>query len=170
MSCRSKWTNLSWRPVSCVRLPHTDQNLPICCLGFLSSSASFCLQNFWRQSWLWWKEIRVPTKIILQSHKFVEKPQIICRFYQHVKGSAEWAFGIVWGHAISSDLVNWHHEGVAISPTPNTYDEDGCWSGNTVIDTDGSPTILYTGIRYLQHGHQDLAGLASYNVLFCNWD
>ena len=36
---------------------------------------------------------------------------------------------------------------MALQPTPGSLDGQGCWSGNTVIDEDGTPTILYTGIR-----------------------
>jgi len=42
--------------------------------------------------------------------------------------------------------VDWEHEPIAISPTPNGYDADGCWSGNT-IEVDGVVTMLYTGVR-----------------------
>ena len=65
-----------------------------------------------------------------------------------MEGSSTWAFGIVWGHCVSSDLVSWRHKAIAIRPTPDSYDADGCWSGNTVIDNDGTPTILYTGVRW----------------------
>lgn len=59
----------------------------------------------------------------------------------------EWDFGIVWGHAVSRDLVHWEHLAHALLPTPGGTDADGCFSGCSVIDTDGTPTILYTGVR-----------------------
>ncbi|MEO5952325.1 MAG: glycoside hydrolase family 32 protein, partial [Chloroflexia bacterium] len=51
---------------------------------------------------------------------------------------------IHWGHATSTDLVHWTHLPVALSPTPDSPDADGCWSGCTV-NNDGVATILYTG-------------------------
>lgn len=50
----------------------------------------------------------------------------------------------LWGHAISRDLAHWEHLPVALAPTPGTADEDGCWSGCTVIDN-GVPTFVYSG-------------------------
>jgi len=69
-------------------------------------------------------------------------------FYQHLPGPcSEWAYGIVWGHASSKDLVHWRREHIALSPTPRSYDSAGCFSGCAVVDTNGSPTLLYTGVR-----------------------
>ncbi len=70
-----------------------------------------------------------------------------CRFYQHLTESCEWSFGIVWGHAISRDLVHWQHLPPALLPSPGGNDADGCFSGCCVVDSDGTPTILYTGVR-----------------------
>ncbi len=70
----------------------------------------------------------------------------VCRFYQHVPDSSEWQWGLVWGHAFSTDLVRWRHLPVALAPTPGTLDRDGCFSGCSVVDdATGLPTILYTG-------------------------
>lgn len=51
------------------------------------------------------------------------------RFYQHVPNSVEWAWGLVWGHAYSKDLVTWHHLPIALEPSQGGYDSDGCFSG-----------------------------------------
>ncbi len=72
---------------------------------------------------------------------------LVHRFYQHIINGCEWDFGIVWGHAASSDLVHWEHMPPALLPTPGGADADGCFSGCCIVDTDGTPIILYTGVR-----------------------
>lgn len=66
-------------------------------------------------------------------------------FYQY---NPEGAFHhrIHWGHALSSDLVHWQHLPVALTPTPDGPDADGCWSG-CLVDDHGVPTLIYTGMR-----------------------
>ena len=71
-------------------------------------------------------------------------------FYQH-NPAAPVHRDIHWGHAVSADLVHWEHLPVALAPQPGTPDADGCWSGCTVIADDGTPTILYTGLRGGRH-------------------
>lgn len=62
-------------------------------------------------------------------------------------GSAEWSFGLVWGHAVSKDLVTWEHLPTAVAPSQSFKDADGCFSGCAAVDMDGTPTLLYTGVR-----------------------
>lgn len=66
-------------------------------------------------------------------------------FYQYNPGGPMHGT-IHWGHAVSDDLVHWEDEPVALSPSPDGPDRDGCWSG-CAIDDDGIPTLLYTGGR-----------------------
>ena len=63
---------------------------------------------------------------------------------------------IHWGHAVSDDLVHWTDEPVALAPSPDGPDRDGCWSGCTVIEG-GRPTLVYTGGR----GRRQLPCLAT---------
>ncbi len=66
-------------------------------------------------------------------------------FYQHNPFGPLWAT-MHWGHAVSEDLVHWTDLPIALAPTPDSPDQDGCFSGCIVIN-DGVPTIIYTGVR-----------------------
>jgi len=66
-------------------------------------------------------------------------------FYQHHPHSPLWG-PMHWGHAASHDLVHWTHLPIALAPTPDGPDADGCWSG-CAVDHDGVPTLVYTGVR-----------------------
>jgi len=66
-------------------------------------------------------------------------------FYQYNPGGP-YHDTIHWGHAVSDDLVNWEDRAVALTPSPDGPDRDGCWSG-CAVDDDGTATILYTGGR-----------------------
>ncbi len=64
-------------------------------------------------------------------------------YYQHNPLAAK--FGVMhWGHATSRDLVHWEHQPIALSPTPDGPDAEGCWSGCAVPLPD-RPVFLYTG-------------------------
>ncbi|KAF3633730.1 hypothetical protein FXO37_26912 [Capsicum annuum] len=47
-------------------------------------------------------------------------------FYQYNPKSSEWG-NIAWGHATSTDLVNWTVHPPTLSPS-DPYDISGCWS------------------------------------------
>jgi beta-fructofuranosidase len=66
-------------------------------------------------------------------------------FFQHNPAAATHG-NIHWGHASSADLLAWRSEPIALAPTPGGADELGCWSG-CVVDDDGVPTAVYTGVR-----------------------
>jgi beta-fructofuranosidase len=73
-------------------------------------------------------------------------------FYQHNPAAAK--FGLIhWGHATSDDLIHWRDLPFALTPTPGSADENGCWSG-CLVDNDGVPTIVYTGARGARHETQ----------------
>ncbi len=73
-------------------------------------------------------------------------------FYQLNPNAAVWG-DMHWGHAISSDMVHWHHEAIALAPTPGGPDSEGCFSGSAVV-YHGVPTVIYTGV---QNAPPDLA-------------
>ncbi len=52
-----------------------------------------------------------------------------------------------WGHAVSTNLVDWNNLGIALAPTPGGPDKNGCWSGFAVV-YNGLPTLVYTGVRW----------------------
>lgn len=66
-------------------------------------------------------------------------------FYQLNPHAAVWG-DMHWGHAVSSDMIHWHHELTALAPTPGGPDRGGCFSGSAVV-LDGVPTFFYTGIQ-----------------------
>ena len=66
-------------------------------------------------------------------------------FYQMNPHAAVWG-DMHWGHAVSVDMVHWKHEPIALAPTHNGPDSEGCFSGSAVV-FDGVPTIIYTGVK-----------------------
>lgn len=64
-------------------------------------------------------------------------------FYQFNPDAPRHA-NILWGHATSTDLVNWQDRPIALTPDADGPDRDGCWSG-VLVDDDGVPTIVYSG-------------------------
>lgn len=53
---------------------------------------------------------------------------------------------IHWGHMSSADLVDWREEPMGPRPRPGEADQDGCWSGVGLLDADGVPTLVYSGV------------------------
>lgn len=68
-------------------------------------------------------------------------------FYQYFPYAPQWGT-MHWGHAVSDDLVNWEHCGIALYPT-KWDDRNGCFSGSA-IEHDGKMYVFYTGVRYLE--------------------
>lgn len=74
-------------------------------------------------------------------------------FYQHFPYAPSWGT-MHWGHAVSSDLVHWEHEGIALYPT-KLADRNGCFSG-TAIEHEGQLRLFYTGVRYLETNPENI--------------
>jgi len=66
-------------------------------------------------------------------------------FYQLNPHAAVWG-DMHWGHAVSTDMVHWKHEPIALAPTPGGPDSEGCFSGSAVVQN-GMPTFIYTGVQ-----------------------
>lgn len=66
-------------------------------------------------------------------------------FYQYNPNGAFHAT-MHWGHAWSDDLVHWEHLPIALAPSPEGPDADGCYSG-CAVDVNGIATFMYTGVR-----------------------
>ncbi|PIA35737.1 hypothetical protein AQUCO_03500234v1 [Aquilegia coerulea] len=64
-------------------------------------------------------------------------------FYQHNPEAAVWG-NIVWGHAVSRNLINWFYLPHALVPE-HWYDIGGCFTGAATMLQDGSIVMLYTG-------------------------
>lgn len=71
-------------------------------------------------------------------------------FFQFNPTGPNWK-NIVWGHAVSTDLLNWILLEPAISPTAS-FDIQGAWSGSASVLPDGRINLLYTGVDV--HGRQ----------------
>jgi len=65
-------------------------------------------------------------------------------FYQAYPFGAYWD-NIMWGHASSTDLVNWEIHPIILEPLPDSYDRQGVFSGHAFFDDNGSPMIIYFG-------------------------
>jgi beta-fructofuranosidase len=75
-------------------------------------------------------------------------------FYQFHPFGVDWG-PMHWGHAISTDLVRWAHQPIALAPTPGGPDAGGCFSGSAV-DDGGVLSLVYTG-----HGPAQVQCLAT---------
>ncbi|XVE57711.1 hypothetical protein DITRI_Ditri04bG0111300 [Diplodiscus trichospermus] len=64
-------------------------------------------------------------------------------FYQYNPNAAVWG-DIVWGHAVSKDLIHWLHLPLAMV-ADQWYDKNGVWTGSATFLPDGNIVMLYTG-------------------------
>ncbi len=92
-----------------------------------------------------------PRLHLLPSSGWLNDPNGLCKidgtyhvFYQHNPYEPVHS-DIHWGHASSTDLLNWTEEPIALTPRPGGLDANGCWSG-CVVDDSGVPTAVYTAV------------------------
>lgn len=65
-------------------------------------------------------------------------------FYQYYPYDSHWN-SMHWGHAVSDDLLHWEYLPAALAPD-ESYDRDGCFSGNAMTLPDGRQLLMYTGV------------------------
>ncbi|KAI4327096.1 hypothetical protein L6164_019596 [Bauhinia variegata] len=90
-------------------------------------------------------------------------------FYQYNPHGAVWGNMIVWGHAVSRDLIHWLHLPLAMVGD-QWYDQKGVWTGSATILLDGQVIMLYTGSTNESVQVQNLAYPADpSDPLLINW-
>ena len=57
-----------------------------------------------------------------------------------------------WGHFTSNDLINWDEQNAVLWPSPQGWDNFGCWSGSSIELNDGTPAVVYTGVDGIKAG------------------
>ncbi|CAK8562778.1 unnamed protein product [Lathyrus sativus] len=89
-------------------------------------------------------------------------------FYQYNPNGAVWG-DIVWGHAVSRDMIHWLHLPLAMV-ADQWYDNNGVWTGSATILPDGQVIMLYTGSTNESVQVQNLAYPADLNdPLLVDW-
>ncbi|CAI9291296.1 unnamed protein product [Lactuca saligna] len=89
-------------------------------------------------------------------------------FYQYSPEAAVWG-PIVWGHAVSRDMVHWRHLPIAME-RDEWYDVNGVWTGSTTILPNNKLVVLYTGSTNESVQVQNLAYPANpSDPLLVNW-
>lgn len=89
-------------------------------------------------------------------------------FYQYNPNGAVWG-DIVWGHAVSKDLIHWLHLPLAMV-ADQWYDMNGVWTGSATLLPDGQVIMLYTGSTNESIQVQNLAYPANLSdPLLVNW-
>ena len=97
--------------------------------------------------------LKAPSNWINDPNGFIYYKGKYHLFYQHFPYAPRWGT-MHWGHAVSEDLVNWEHKGIALFPSKYN-DRNGCFSGSA-IESEGKMYIYYTGVRYLEQDPEDI--------------
>jgi beta-fructofuranosidase len=72
-------------------------------------------------------------------------------FFQYNPLAATWG-DMSWDHAVSTDMLHWTHLPVAFTPTPNSPDSFGCFSGSC-IQVGKRVYAVYTGTQKSDDAH-----------------
>lgn len=82
-------------------------------------------------------------------HDFIEKDGVMHVFYNRAFVGYDWPerFVDTFGHAVSTDLVNWKPCTPVFSAEPNVYDDYQVWSPGFVKHND-EYYMFYTGVNY----------------------
>lgn len=91
--------------------------------------------------------LKAPQAWINDPNGFIYYKGMYHLFYQHFPYAPEWGT-MHWGHAVSKNLVDWEHQGIALFPT-RYEDQNGCFSG-CAVEEHGQMYIYYTGVHYLE--------------------
>lgn len=68
-------------------------------------------------------------------------------FFQSTAAGPYWRY-TQWGHWVSDDKVNWREVKPILFPEPDGFADHHVFSGNAVLDSDGIPYIIYTGVNF----------------------
>ncbi len=77
-------------------------------------------------------------------------------FFQYNPNAAVWG-DMSWNHAISPDMLHWKHLPVALTPTPDSPDSFGCFSGSAIAVQQGTGKRVYVVYTGTQHSTADKA-------------
>lgn len=89
--------------------------------------------------------LKAPDNWINDPNGFIYYKGYYHLFYQYFPYGPRWGT-MHWGHAVSKDLTQWEHVGLALFPTKRG-DQNGCFSGSA-LEKDGRMYLTYTGVRY----------------------
>lgn len=89
--------------------------------------------------------LKAPDCWINDPNGFIYYKGLYHLFYQCFPYAPEWGT-MHWGHAVSRDLVNWEHCGIALFPS-RYEDQNGCFSGSA-LEYNGKLYLYYTGVHY----------------------
>ncbi|MCI8741080.1 MAG: glycoside hydrolase family 32 protein [Lachnospiraceae bacterium] len=89
--------------------------------------------------------LKAPDNWINDPNGFIYYKGMYHLFYQYFPYGPRWGT-MHWGHAVSRDLVEWEHKGIALFPSVRG-DQNGCFSGSAV-EAEGKLVLVYTGVRY----------------------
>jgi beta-fructofuranosidase len=60
-----------------------------------------------------------------------------------------------WHHAISTDLVHWHHMPIALAPADGTYDAYGTFTGGVLPGGEGA-SVIYTAVTKVPRNQETI--------------